>query len=218
VAAGARFVAILDRTPETLFGSLLPDCRAAAERRWFKQVECRSKLGPADFTRVPWKNGGGTSLDMLVVKDGAGDQLWRVSLADIEQDRPFSDFPGIDRVFAVVDGAGVDLKFIDGWLPVPRDTVLHFPGEAAPDCRLHAGPAKALNVLLTRGRARGDMLIVTSAVAVPPPPAGGTLMLVPFDGTWEHGGVPVTITEASYGDAPITAGRGRAAVITVELA
>jgi hypothetical protein len=42
VAAGIRFVAILDRTPGTRFGSLLPDCRAATERRWFNQVECRS--------------------------------------------------------------------------------------------------------------------------------------------------------------------------------
>lgn len=177
-----------------------------------------TKLGPTDFVRVPWKNGGGTSLDMLIVKDGAGDQLWRVSLADIEQDRPFSDFPGIDRVFAVVEGAGVDLKFAEGWLPAPRDTVLSFPGEAAPDCRLQAGPAKALNLLLTRGRARGDMRIVTSALAIPRPRPSGSLMLVPLDGTWEHGGVPVTIAEASYGDAPVTAGRGRAAVITVEVA
>jgi hypothetical protein len=42
VAAGTRFVAILDRTPGTIFGSLLPDRRAATEQRWFNQVECRS--------------------------------------------------------------------------------------------------------------------------------------------------------------------------------
>jgi hypothetical protein len=176
-----------------------------------------TKLGPADFARVPWKNGGGTSLDMLIVLDGAGQPLWRVSLADIDQDRPFSDFPGIDRVFCVVEGAGVDLKFGDGWLPLPRDRVHHFPGEAAPDCRLQQGPAKAMNLLLTRGRARGDMMIVTSTLAVPGPPAGGTLMLVPLERTWEQGGVIVALGEASYGDAPVTAGRGRAAVITVEV-
>jgi len=43
VAAGVRFVAILDRTPGTLFGSLLPDRRAATERRRFNSLGSRSR-------------------------------------------------------------------------------------------------------------------------------------------------------------------------------
>jgi hypothetical protein len=43
VAAGVRVVAILDRAPGTLFGSLLAGRHAATERRWFNQVGDRSK-------------------------------------------------------------------------------------------------------------------------------------------------------------------------------
>ncbi|UUZ58495.1 HutD family protein [Nocardioides sp. B-3] len=38
----------------------------------------------------PWANGGGTTRELLVADDGAR----RISLADIEQDGPFSSFPG----------------------------------------------------------------------------------------------------------------------------
>ena len=38
---------------------------------------------------------------------------WRVSLADVTADGPFSAFPGIDRTLTVVEGAGMDLV-VDG--------------------------------------------------------------------------------------------------------
>ena len=43
-----------------------------------------------DVAPQPWANGGGTTRELLVAEDGA----WRVSLAEIEQDGPFSSFPG----------------------------------------------------------------------------------------------------------------------------
>jgi len=42
VVAGARFVAILDRTTGTLFGPLLPDRLTTTELRWFNLVDCCS--------------------------------------------------------------------------------------------------------------------------------------------------------------------------------
>ncbi len=36
--------------------------------------------------------------------------LWRVSIADVERDGPFSRFPGIDRTIVLLEGAGMRLR------------------------------------------------------------------------------------------------------------
>ena len=48
----------------------------------------------------PWANGGGTTRELATADDGA----WRISLADIDRDGPFSSFPGRHRLLTVVDG------------------------------------------------------------------------------------------------------------------
>ena len=47
---------------------------------------------PTDFTRMPWKNGGGQTTE-LVRNSPDGDYSWRLSLADIDLNGPFSSFP-----------------------------------------------------------------------------------------------------------------------------
>jgi len=99
-----------------------------------------------DITPQPWKNGGGTTRDLMV---DAPDWRWRISLADIDRDGPFSPYPGVERWFAVVEGAGVELT-VDGIASVikPHDPALWFDGERAPSCRLLDGPTRDLNLLL----------------------------------------------------------------------
>ena len=57
----------------------------------------------------PWRNGGGVTRELLAWPDG-GDWRVRVSVADIDADGPFSAFPGVERWFAVLEGAGVALR------------------------------------------------------------------------------------------------------------
>jgi environmental stress-induced protein Ves len=47
---------------------------------------------------MPWKNGGGETTEIAVFPDGAGlsDFDWRVSMARVDGDGPFSSFPGIE--------------------------------------------------------------------------------------------------------------------------
>ena len=113
-------------------------------------------LRAADVPPTPWKNGGGISRDLLCWP-AADDWRVRISLADITRDGPFSDYPGVTRWFAVVEGAGVVLQFADG--PCARradDAPLVFDGAAAPGCRLLAGPTRDLNLML-RGGATGTL-------------------------------------------------------------
>src|SRR5215475_5956544 len=68
-------------------------------------------LQPADYARMPWKNGGGQTTEIAVHPAGAtlADFDWRVSIADITADGPFSGFAGVDRTLVLLSGAGVRL-------------------------------------------------------------------------------------------------------------
>ena len=95
-----------------------------------------------------WRNGGGSTRELLAFP--AGDS-WhvRISVADIEADGPFSAFPGVQRWFTVLQGAGVELD-IDGQVQRLQrgDPPLCFDGAARVDCRLVDGPTRDLNFML----------------------------------------------------------------------
>ena len=69
-------------------------------------------LSPADSRRMPWKNGGGLTHEIAVHPSGAGMAAfeWRVSVAEVAQDGPFSRFPGVDRTLVLLAGNGVRLE------------------------------------------------------------------------------------------------------------
>jgi environmental stress-induced protein Ves len=121
------------------------------------------RLVPAcSFRAMPWRNGGGTTweiargrIDGRSKGDGDGYWHWRVSLAEIAADGPFSTFPDVDRLLTVVAGAGIDLT-IDGAEPrrLDRGDSIQFRGEAAIGCTLVAGPTRDLNLMVDRRVAR----------------------------------------------------------------
>lgn len=101
----------------------------------------------------PWRNGGGTTQELLAWPAAAGDEwLLRVSVAHVEQGGPFSPFPGVLRGFVVLQGAGVRLTLPIGERTLERgDEPLWFDGEAAPWCDLLEGPTLDLNFMVRRG-------------------------------------------------------------------
>jgi environmental stress-induced protein Ves len=111
----------------------------------------------ADVAAQPWRNGGGVTRELLAWPQLADWQL-RVSVAEIERDGPFSPFEGVDRWFAVVEGAGVELALASGTRALrPGDPPLHFAGESAPACRLLQGPTRDLNFMHRRGAGVASM-------------------------------------------------------------
>ena len=118
-------------------------------------------IAAASVAATPWRNGGGRTRELLVWPS-AQDWRLRLSLADIEHDGPFSAFPGITRWFAVLEGAGVELKIDERWQRVRADDApLCFDGAAAPVCCLIDGPTRDLNLML-RG-CRGRLVPITPA-------------------------------------------------------
>lgn len=115
-------------------------------------------LTPAMQPVVPWKNGLGSTRQVAVDPPGAGagDPFrWRVSLATVGQDGPFSRFPGVDRTLWLARGAGMTLQ-IEGQERALRHAweAVSFPGEAAVEGRLVDGPTLDLNLMHDRARVR----------------------------------------------------------------
>jgi uncharacterized protein len=105
----------------------------------------------ADCPEQPWRNGGGRTRELLAWPSAAAWQV-RVSVASVEADGPFSPYPGIDRWFAVLSGAGVVLALPRGAITLgPGSAAIAFAGETAPPCRLIDGPTQDLNLMLRRG-------------------------------------------------------------------
>jgi len=112
-------------------------------------------IRPEEYRRMPWKNGGGETIEIAVSPVGAGldDFDWRVSMARVAQGGPFSNFPGIDRTLAILDGAGVQLA-VAGRQPVEltaSSPPYSFPGDLPAGADLADGPVRDLNVMTRRG-------------------------------------------------------------------
>ncbi|MFJ2994630.1 HutD family protein [Pandoraea sp. NPDC087047] len=68
-------------------------------------------LGPADFQKMPWKNGLGVTTELAVARRPGEDGFdWRISTATVAAPGPFSVFAGIDRSLAIVRGGTLALK------------------------------------------------------------------------------------------------------------
>ena len=120
-------------------------------------------LTPADYRSMPWKDGAGRTTEIAAHPPGAALDafVWRVSLADVERDGPFSRFPGIDRTIVLLHGAGMRLHGDAGDAELTTPFAPHaFSGDKAIECTLVAGPSRDFNVMFRRGRARGSVTVV----------------------------------------------------------
>ena len=117
-------------------------------------------LRAADRVATPWKNGLGVTREIAVHPPGASldDFDWRLSMANVDAGGPFSNFPGVERLLAVLDGR-LALR-IDGRAPIElgADTPpLAFPGDVPVEAELLAGPVTDLNLMSRRGQVRATL-------------------------------------------------------------
>jgi len=128
-------------------------------------------LRSSDYHRMPWKNGGGTTTEIWKAASPAGEMLWRLSIADVASDGPFSEFPGIDRWIMVISGKGMELTIEElGTKRLDRPfEPLFFPGDAKTDCRLIDGPIRDFNFMIARSFGKGTLQVsrLTAGMAAP---------------------------------------------------
>jgi environmental stress-induced protein Ves len=129
---------------------------AEAIRRFSGGIEQMGEAGVfrvADRVFRPWKNGGGETAEIVVSPPGADYDTfdWRVSTAVVAAAGPFSTFPGIDRVLAVLEGGTMILSVAGEERRLDAASVPHaFPGDVAAGARIEGGTILDFNVMVRR--------------------------------------------------------------------
>lgn len=103
----------------------------------------------ADLPLTPWKNGGGVTRELYVCRQ-QGQPLWRLSMALVQSSGPFSVYPGVARILAIVNGE-LELT-VDGERHLLRPMQpFSFSGDAQSAGTLTAGPIEDFNVMAWPG-------------------------------------------------------------------
>lgn len=112
-------------------------------------------LRASGYKRMPWKNGGGETVEIAVFPPAASvdDFDWRISMATVASDGPFSVFSGIDRTLSILKGDGIllDVEGSETTL-TPESLPFPFPADAKSAARLTGSAVTDLNVMTRRGR------------------------------------------------------------------
>lgn len=178
-------------------------------------------LAAADRVAVPWLNGDGVTSE-VVARPVGGDPAafdWRLSIATISGDHPFSSYPGVDRLLMPLSPQGLDL--LDGGAPVHvRQFDVHgFAGENEVASFGVWAPTLDLNLMTRRGRCTGSLLLtqVSSDWTVQ---AGHeeSIALVVLDGSLHLGERRLTFLDAvliEHGGRATVRGTARVAVARV---
>lgn len=140
-------------------------------------------LTAKDFKEMPWANGKGITVEMLRIERDARLVL-RLSRAMVDEDGPFSLFPGIERNLTVLSGPGFDLRG-DGLRFAARPLVpVAFSGDISLRAEGVAAPSEDFNVMTDRAMPRPEVWVQQDGII-----AAGCMALALKAGT--IGGVTV---------------------------
>ena len=180
------------------------------------------------FRKMPWANGGGVTTELFVRTDErSGRILWRLSMAGVDTDGPFSHFAGYDRILVLMEGQGLRLSHGDRteqFLSRVYD-LARFPGDADTHATLTEGPVQDFNVIADRATfgtavtvlqaannkrvaihanilaifaADHDLLIAEPSMASHPLPKGDLLLVeAPQQGDWTVSGGTAIVIQLS---------------------
>jgi environmental stress-induced protein Ves len=192
---------------------------------------------PTSYQEMPWRNGLGKTLVLLSEPNpgagsgsgsGSGPFVYRLSIAGVASNGPFSRFDDCDRTLVLLEGKGLTLTHGNGQEVElrARFAEAQFPGDIETVATLHHGPIRDFNVICHRhhcsaivtvlGHDGSNRLDVNSdlllAYAVDGParilPRGGPSVRIgyrellrcddPAHGSWTISGGPVIVVAIHY--------------------
>mgnify|MGYP003676028406 FL=1 len=108
---------------------------------------------PTEFNKLPWKNGLGFTTELL--RQPAQGELfdWRLSIARVDQDGPFSNFAGYQRTLVLLGGNGITLihRGEEQQYLGKRLASASFAGESPTSATLKQGPIEDFNIITRTG-------------------------------------------------------------------
>lgn len=141
----------------------------------------------AQIPSMPWKNKGGQTREIATWPQGADmDSFeWRVSIASIEADGPFSVFDDVDRIITLLDGDGVLLsgEGVDHALTTAL-VPFEFSGDVPIDCSLKGRSSRDFNVMTRRSRLKAELQVIRESTELPASQHG---LLLAQHGAWQAG-------------------------------
>lgn len=130
-----------------------------------------------------WANGLGTTLEVHASPSSAA-WNWRLSIAELKQDGPFSHLAGVDRALLVAHGVGMTLHIESKAHALNQFEGMEFSGDSEAQATLHAGPVRDLNLMVRRDASLGSpRLHVVRAKAGTSVSPENTLAIVVLEGS-----------------------------------
>ena len=114
----------------------------------------------SELKKVPWKNGGGVTREIATGRRGE-DLVWRLSMADVASDGPFSKFNGLTRILTVIEGNGMELISHGGSQQADYAVPVRFDGALEITSRLKDGPLRDLNLFFDPALCDGNVAVIT---------------------------------------------------------
>lgn len=153
------------------------------------------------YRRERWRNGAGWTHEVHAQPSPGGEGWdWRLSIAEIDADAPFSAFPGVERELVLLEGNGLRLRFDDGGLVElrPPHERARFAGERPLRGELVDGPTRDFNLMWRRDAVQATLWHR---------PLVGSMVL--FAEPRSHWALHVLAGEVRLeGEAPMAAARG----------
>ena len=129
-----------------------------------------------------WKNGRGMTRTLLTQsvasRHPAGEPppwSWRISVAELQANGPFSVFDDVDRTLVLLSGGELILHRPDGRAVLDRPGAqVSFRGEESIQATITPAPAQALNVMARRGSVRSTVRVISGHPGATPEQHSGT--------------------------------------------
>ncbi len=118
-------------------------------------------LNPSSYRQMPWKNGLGITTE-IARRPQEGEIDWRVSVARVTADGPFSKFPGCDRVILALDGEGMILTHHETGAVAALGALepWSFSGDWTTSCALREGAIRDFNVITRRAAFTAEVSVL----------------------------------------------------------
>ena len=113
----------------------------------------------SELHQMPWKSGGGITREIAVARAGEA-LIWRLSIADVGVDGPFSKFEGLQRILTVIEGRGVELIAQHETLQADYAVPVRFDGGWDVQSKLKDGPLRDLNLIYNPTLCTGDVVVL----------------------------------------------------------
>ena len=110
----------------------------------------------SELTESTWKNGGGVTREIACATLGEN-RIWRLSMADVTCDGPFSAFAEYVRILTVVKGQGMVLQNDGGNIDADLWHPVQFSGALNVNAQLKSGPSTNLNLMFNPAYCTGDV-------------------------------------------------------------